>query len=159
MKNIEKKILKLEDTIQINNSILTWKPFNDWQLSNKHYLLCFIGNLFQGIKSFRYYKCLTKDSYEKLLIATTNFYRTINKNDWLLVENHIEYRRGETIYNRIENSNFILIMTEGDHTSFDWLKGDNCHSLNTHKVGDKYVNLGLPSIPGQSGSLLRYTDN
>jgi hypothetical protein len=31
-----------------------------------------------------------------------NFYKSLNKNDWLLVTNHIKFRKGEIMYSRIE---------------------------------------------------------
>jgi len=49
LKEMDTKILKLNDTISVCNGILEWKPFNDWGLSHKHYLLCFLGNLIQGV--------------------------------------------------------------------------------------------------------------
>jgi hypothetical protein len=75
LKNVETKMLSLEDTVGISKGVIEWKPFNDWELSHKHYLLCFLGNLIQGIMSFALLKYLTKTSREQLL--TGNFHLPI----------------------------------------------------------------------------------
>ena len=62
-------MLSLEDTVSISQGVVEWKPFNDWELSHKHYLLCFLGNLIQGIMSFSLMKYLKGSSKDQLLIG------------------------------------------------------------------------------------------
>ena len=71
-------MLSLEDTVSISNGVIEWKPFNDWELSHKHYLLCFLGNLIQGIMSFALLKYLNKTSREQLLTGNFLLAKTIS---------------------------------------------------------------------------------
>lgn len=103
------KILGLQDTIKITSGIVEYLPFNNWDLSNKHYLLCFIGNLTQGIQSFSKINYLEKNAQETLMISAKNFYKRLNKDDWMLVENHINFRKGETVIKRQEEDNMCIV--------------------------------------------------
>jgi len=38
------------------------------------------------------------------MTVSMNLYRNLNKNDWVLVENHVKFRKGEIVFDRIENN-------------------------------------------------------